>query len=84
MLIQHHEAPELFNRATDQFDRLWEEGRHTACIMAIVVHPYISGMSHRIKYFEKIYADMEQRPRVLFCKGEDILDWYRGLKGRTT
>jgi peptidoglycan/xylan/chitin deacetylase (PgdA/CDA1 family) len=77
MLIQHHEAGELFNRARDQFDRLYEEGAESARIMAIAVHPYISGVPHRIKYFEEIYAYIKQKPGVLFWKGEDILDWYR-------
>ena len=81
MMIQHHAAPELFNRARDQFDRLYDEGRQSARIMAIAVHPYISGVPHRIKYFEAIYDYMRQKPDVLFCKGEDILDWYRSQKG---
>jgi len=80
MMIQHHAAPELFNRARDQFDRLYEEGRQSARIMAIAVHPYITGVPHRIKYFEAIYDYMRQKPDVLFCKGEDILDWYRSQK----
>ena len=50
--------------------------------MAIAVHPYISGVPHRIKYFEQIYAYMKKRPGVLFCKGEDVLDWYRSVTGR--
>ncbi len=78
MLIQHHPAAELFNRTRDQFDRLYEEGAASARIMAIAVHPYISGVPHRIKYFEAIYDYMKQKPGVLFWKGEDILDWYRG------
>jgi len=78
MLIQHHEAVELFNRARDQFDRLYEEGQESGRIMAIAVHPYISGVPHRIKYFEAIYAYMKEKPGVLFWKGEDILEWYRG------
>ncbi|MBI4611100.1 MAG: polysaccharide deacetylase family protein [Candidatus Rokubacteria bacterium] len=82
MLIQHHEAHELFDRARDQFDRLYEEARHSARIMAIAVHPYISGVPHRIKYFEKIYAYMKKRPGVLFWRGEDILDWYRRTRER--
>ncbi len=76
MLIQHHEAPQLFNRARDQFDRLYEEGQESARIMAIAVHPYISGVPHRIKYFEEIYAYMKQKSGVLFWKGEEILDWH--------
>ena len=76
MLIQHHEAPQLFNRARDQFDRLYEEGQESARIMAIAVHPYISGVPHRIKYFEEIYAYMKQKSGVLFWKAEDVLDWH--------
>ena len=80
MLIQHHRADELFRRARDQFDRLYDEGQHTARVMAIAVHPYISGVPHRIKYFEQIYEYMQTKPGVLFWKGEEVLDWYRGLK----
>jgi allantoinase len=76
MLIQHHEAPQLFNRARDQFDRLYEEGQESARIMAIAVHPYISGVPHRIKYFEEIYAYMKQKSGVLFWTGEEVLDWH--------
>ncbi len=77
MLIQHHRAEELFDRTRDQFDRLYEEGEASARIMAIAVHPYVTGVPHRIKYFEAIYDYMRQKPGVLFWKGEDILDWYR-------
>ena len=80
MLVQHHSARELFDRTKDQFDRLYEEGRHTARIMAIAVHPYISGVPQRIKYFEQIYDYIGGHPGVLFWKGEEILDWYRGLR----
>jgi peptidoglycan/xylan/chitin deacetylase (PgdA/CDA1 family) len=83
MLIQHREAHELFDRARDQFDRLYAEGRRSARIMAIAVHPYISGVPHRIKYFEKIYAYMKKRSGVLFWKGEDVLDWYRSTTRAT-
>jgi len=78
MMIQHHESAELFNRTRDQFDRLYQEGEQSARIMAIAVHPYISGVPHRIKYFEAIYDYMKQKPGVMFWKGEDVLDWYRG------
>jgi peptidoglycan/xylan/chitin deacetylase (PgdA/CDA1 family) len=77
MLIQHHRAEELFDRTRDQFDRLYEEGEASARIMAIAVHPYVTGVPHRIKYFEAIYDYMKKKPAVLFWKGEDIHDWYR-------
>jgi peptidoglycan/xylan/chitin deacetylase (PgdA/CDA1 family) len=80
IMIQHHQAGELFDRTRDQFDRLYEESNQSACIMSIAVHPYISGVPHRIKYFEAIYDYMKAKPGVLFWKGEQILDWYLRLK----
>jgi peptidoglycan/xylan/chitin deacetylase (PgdA/CDA1 family) len=81
VLIQHHEGSELLRRARDQFDRLYAEGQRSARVMAIAVHPYISGVPHRIKYFEQMYAYMTRRPGVLFWKGEEVLDWYRSTSG---
>ena len=62
----------------DQFERLYAEGEHTARIMAIAVHPYISGVPHRIGYYEKIFETLKQKPGVLFWTGDQILDWYKG------
>ena len=77
MVVQHHESRVLYERTIDQFERLYEEGKDSARVMAICVHPYISGVPHRIKYFERIYKDLVTRPGVLFWTGEQILDWYR-------
>ncbi len=49
MIVQHHESGYLLQRAIDQFDRLYQEGKERAKIMALAVHPYISGQPHRIK-----------------------------------
>lgn len=78
MLIQHHSAQELRNRAIDQFDRLYQESGDNPRIMALAVHPYISGVPHRIRYLEQIYEYAQSKPGVLFWTGEQILDWYRG------
>lgn len=51
-----------------------------ALVLLAGLHLYISGVPHRIKQFERIYAYMKRRKGVLFWKGEDILDWYRGTK----
>lgn len=80
MMIQYHRASELYDRTMDQFERLYAEGEQTARIMAIAVHPYISGVPHRIGYFEKIFDSLRDRPGVLFWTGDQILDWYKGAK----
>jgi hypothetical protein len=78
MAIQNHPSSEWLRRGIDTFDRLWEEGARIPRVMAISVHPYITGAPHRIGYLEKLYAYIRSREGVWMCKGEDILDWYLG------
>ena len=76
MLIQHHSAAEYRNRAVDQFEQLYADARDSARIMAIVVHPYIMGVPHRLRYFRDVLEHIRLRSDVLFWTGEQILDWY--------
>jgi allantoinase len=77
MLIQHHPAREYYDRAMDQFDQLYEDSRESARVMALVVHPYIMGAPHRLKWFRKVFERISARKDVLFWTGEQILDWHR-------
>src|ERR1700722_2511866 len=76
MIVQHHESEYLTRRAIDQFDRLYAEGKHRAKIIALAIHPYISGQPHRIKYLEAIYEHARRFDGVVYWTGEEIVDWY--------
>jgi peptidoglycan/xylan/chitin deacetylase (PgdA/CDA1 family) len=80
MLIQHHTAPEYRDRAIDQFDQLYSDAHDSARVMALVVHPYIMGAPHRLRYFSETLAHIQSRSGVLFWTGEQILDWYRAAQ----
>jgi allantoinase len=54
MLIQHHKASEYSDRALDQFEQIYHDSAKSARITALVVHPYIMGAPHRLKYFRKV------------------------------
>src|SRR5260370_36285379 len=73
MIIQHHESEHLAKRAIDQFDRLYAEGKSRAKIMALAIHPYISGQPHRIKYLQAIYDHPPRFEAVLPCTRPHIL-----------
>jgi len=76
MLIQHHKASEYYDRAIDQFEQLYDDAFHSARVMALVVHPYIKGAAHRLKYLRKTLAHIRDRRDVLFWTGEEILGWF--------
>ena len=80
-LIQHHRSPEIFERAKDQFDTLYQEGAESVRVMAISTHPYITGVPHRIGYFDKIFEYISQFQGVVFMTGSEILDWYKAETG---
>ena len=80
MIVQHHESEYLLRRAVDQFDRLYAEGSKRAKVMALAIHPYISGQPHRIKYLEAIYDHARRFDGVLYWTGEQIFDWYMSTR----
>ena len=76
MIVQHHEASYWERKCIDAFDRLYAEGEARPRVMAIAIHPYITGQPFRIKYLEAVYAYMARFPGVLHWNGEQILKWY--------
>jgi peptidoglycan/xylan/chitin deacetylase (PgdA/CDA1 family) len=79
MIVQHHESEYWKRRCCDQFDRLWQEGAERPRIMAMAIHPYISGQPHRIKYLEEIYDHINSHEGVVHWNGAEIYDWYNGI-----
>ena len=77
MALQHHTSDVFLKRGIDTFDRLYQESENITRIMAISLHPYITGVPHRIKYLEELYAYILDKPDVKVWTGEQILDWYR-------
>lgn len=75
--IQQSPADEIFRRGRDQFDRLYQEGADIPRVMAISIHPYLTGVPHRIKYLEALYDYIASHDGVVMWTGAEILDWYK-------
>ncbi len=80
MLIQHHAAAEYRNRAIDQFRQIYKDSAKSARVMALVVHPYIMGAPHRLRYFHEALQHIRGHDDVLFWTGERIYEWYVAAK----
>jgi allantoinase len=75
--VQQQPSDEIFRRGRDQFDRLYLDGATSPRVMAISIHPYLTGVPHRIKYLEQLYDYILGHEGVVMWTGAEILDWYR-------
>ena len=67
----------------DEFDRLYRDGAKTPRVMAISVHPYLSGVPHRIGYVEELYDYVLGHEGVVVWTGDQILDWFNAQQPAT-
>lgn len=75
--VQQHRSEELLIRGRDQFDQLYREGASIPRVMAISIHPYLTGAPHRIRYLAELYDHILSHPDVHLCTGGDLLDIYQ-------
>jgi allantoinase len=75
--VQQQPSDEILRRGRDHFDRLYLDGATTPRVMAISIHPYLTGVPHRIKYLEALYDHILGHDGVVLWTGAEILDWYR-------
>ncbi|WP_445504276.1 polysaccharide deacetylase family protein [Microvirga sp. G4-2] len=76
--VQQQPSDEILRRGRDHFDRLYLEGADSPRVMAISIHPYLTGVPHRIGYLEKLYDYILSHEHVVMWTGAEILDWYLG------
>jgi allantoinase len=74
--VQHHSASEYADRALDQFEQMHTDAADSARVMALVVHPYLMGVPHRVKHLRRVLEVIRQKRDVLFWTGAQIADWY--------
>jgi peptidoglycan/xylan/chitin deacetylase (PgdA/CDA1 family) len=80
MIVKHHEAAYWRQSCIDYFNRLYKEGAERPRIMAIAIHPYISGQPHRIAYLEQVYEHINAHAKVAHLNGAEIYTHYNAQK----
>lgn len=75
--VQLQPSDEIWRRGRDQFDRLYQESADSVRVMSVSIHPFLTGVPHRIKYLEKLLDYILGHDGVVSMTGADILDWYR-------
>lgn len=80
MAVAQHTSAELLERGRRQFDRLYLESATSPRVMSISVHPYLSGVPHRIGYLEELLDYIASHGDVVFWTGEQIYNWYTSAR----
>jgi peptidoglycan/xylan/chitin deacetylase (PgdA/CDA1 family) len=74
-----HLTPREFEQnIRDQFDVLYEEGATSGRVMAIALHPYLTGQAFRIGYLDRALEYIKGHPDVWFATGGEIAAWFYG------
>ena len=71
-------VPEFEATLCRQFDTLYREGAQTGKVMAIAVHPFLTGQPHRIVALERALDHICSHEHVWKATGNEIVQHYLG------
>lgn len=77
--VQHLTADEFAALVQRQFDVLYRESATQARVLALALHPYISGVPHRIEALERIFSHICGRNDVWLATGSELAAVARDL-----
>jgi peptidoglycan/xylan/chitin deacetylase (PgdA/CDA1 family) len=78
----HRTADEFRDMICRQFDVLYREGAESGRVMAIALHPYLTGVPHRIDAFDAALDYICRHARVWKATGAEIARHYRAQIGK--
>ncbi len=73
---QHRSADEFEAMIRRQFDVLYREGEHSGRVMAIALHPYLTGVPHRIGLLDTALDYICGHDKVWRATGAEIVTHY--------
>ncbi len=70
-------TPEQFHQIVcDQFDVLYEESAQSGRVMALALHPFLSGHPFRSKWLDRSLQHITSHEKVWLTTGGEIARWY--------
>jgi peptidoglycan/xylan/chitin deacetylase (PgdA/CDA1 family) len=74
--VEKHPAEELFARCVAAFDQLYTESATAPKILPIALHPYLTGVAHRIAVLDRILSYILGHAGVRVMTAGELTDWY--------
>lgn len=67
---------QYYQQVCDQFDMLYREGERSGRVMALSLHPYLTGHPFRARWLDKALEHITGHERVWLATGGEIAAWY--------
>jgi allantoinase len=74
--LERHTAEELFIRCAAALATLHAESADSPRILAIALHPYLTGTPHRIAVLDRILVLAREQYGACVMTASELLDWY--------
>jgi peptidoglycan/xylan/chitin deacetylase (PgdA/CDA1 family) len=74
--IERHSAEEFYTRCAAAVDTLLAESAQNPRVLAIALHPYLTGTAHRIEVLNRILGYALSSDAVCVMTAAELTDWY--------
>lgn len=69
-------GPEFLQTVTDQFDQLYADSADSGRVMALALHPFVSGQPFRARYLDRALEYIAGHPGVWLTTSDEIAEHY--------
>jgi len=69
-------GPDFVRMVTDQFDQLYAESANSGRVMALALHPFVTGQAFRAKYLDQALAYIAGHDGVWLTTSDEIAAHY--------
>jgi peptidoglycan/xylan/chitin deacetylase (PgdA/CDA1 family) len=74
--VERHSAEELYTRCSAALETLHRESETSPRVLALALHPYLTGTAHRIAVLDRILELARKHYGACVMTAGELLDWY--------
>jgi peptidoglycan/xylan/chitin deacetylase (PgdA/CDA1 family) len=69
-------GPEFVQIVKDQYEQLHADSEHSGRVMALALHPFVTGQAFRAKYLDQALAYLAAQPDIWLTTSDEIAEHY--------
>ena len=74
-------GPEFVQIVKDQYEQLRTDAVSGGRVMALALHPFVTGQAFRAKYFDQALKFLAEQPDIWLTTSDEIAEHYRSATG---